>query len=58
MSCLFFFSQDGGIKITFTDDILASVPETLAFQALHTIAVGHTPRRVQELLALRPLRNP
>ena len=58
MSYLFFFSQDEGMDFTLTDDILASVPETLAFQALRTWAVGHAARHVQELLALRPMRSP
>ena len=58
MSYLVFFSQDEGMDFTFTDDILASIPETLAFQALRTGAVGHAARRLLELLALRPMRNP
>ena len=55
---LFFFNQHEGMDFTFTDVILASVPEKPAFQALRTGAVGHTARCVQELLALRPMKAP
>ena len=55
MTYLFFFSRDEGIDFTFTDNFLASVPETPALQALRTRAVGHTARRAHELLALRPI---
>ena len=36
MTYLFCFSRDEGTDFTFLDDIFASVPETLAFQALRS----------------------